>query len=159
MDAKLLRVLIPVALLTGAVYLLLLWQPARQVRLHQANFFRALEKRDAARAAEFMSGSYADRWGHDKDFVVRESRELFQHFIAFKIVHEERYLRPGAGEMTLATKIALTGTGSPIADYAKQRVGALTEPFLFRWKKQSWKPWDWQLVSFDQSQLELQGLP
>ena len=155
MDAKLARICGAVALFVGLLYLLLLWQPARQVRLHQAHFLGAMEKKDAKRLSEFIADKYSDRWGHDKEFVIRESREIFGHFIACRLQQEERYLERQGQEATVGAQIILTGTGSPIADYAKQRIGELTEPFVFRWERQSWKPWDWQLVSVNQPQLDI----
>jgi hypothetical protein len=139
----------------SGIYCLTLWQPERQVRLHQENFLRAVEKRNWDRLGRFVAEHYSDRWGHDKEFVLRESREVFRQFLFLTIRQE-------IGEVTLTgtkgnvrTRITIAGTGGPMAEFAKARTNALTSPFAFEWEQASWKPWDWRLVSFDHPELEL----
>lgn len=137
----------------AVIFLAVLWQPDRQVRLHQLHFLRSLEKRDWPRFATFVSEQYSDRWQHDKAFLLREPREVFRQFIVLGIEQEERSLFVAGGKGRIAAKLTITGNGGPFAELAKQRVNALAEPFTFRWVKQSWKPWDWQLVEVDQPEL------
>src|SRR5688572_20180383 len=49
-----------------ALYLLWLWQPERQVRLHTAHFLKKVERRNWEAATRFLAADYRDRWGHDR---------------------------------------------------------------------------------------------
>lgn len=138
-----------------AIYIAALWQPARQVQLHQTNLLRAVEKRNWERFASFMADDYSDRWGHDKEFVLRESREVFRQFLFLTVRQEVRAMQIGDQRGTVVARIELAGSGGPLATVARERVNALSEPFTFRWRQRSWKPWDWQLVDVDQPELEL----
>lgn len=138
-----------------AIYTAALWQPARQVQLHQANLLRAVEKRNWERFASFMADDYSDRWGHDKEFVVRESREVFRQFLFLTVRQEVRATTILDQKGTVVARIELTGSGGPLANVVRERVNALSEPFTFRWRQRSWKPWDWQLVQVDQPELDL----
>ncbi len=137
------------------VYSALLWQPERQVNLHQKHFLAALEGRDWSRFGEFISESYSDRWGHDKKFLLKEPREIFQQFVFLSIQQQPSGIDVQGKEVRISARLLLKGTGGPLAEFAMERVNALSKPFLFHWQRQSWKPWDWTLVEMDQPQLEV----
>ena len=84
---------------------------------------------------------------------------MFGQFLFCDIQSEERALSLADGAGTIAARLALGGTGGPIAEYAKQRVNSLTEPFIFKWTRRSWKPWDWELMEVDQPQLDIPEMP
>ena len=155
MDAKTLRLTLGLAAVAIVIFLAQLWQPARQVRLHQAHFLKAVGKRNWETVGQFIAAEYHDRWGHDKENVLAQSAQVFGQFVFCKIESEERSLVLENGSATVGAKLAMSGTGSPIASYVMQRVGSLTEPFTFKWVKKSWKPWDWELTEVDQPQLEI----
>ena len=155
MDGKTKRLAAGIVAVAIAVFLGLLWQPARQVRLHQEHLLRAVGKRDWNAVGRFIAAEYHDRWGHDKENVIARSAEVFGQFLFCDIQSEERALAVSDGTATLAARITLGGTGGPIGEYAKQRVNTLTEPFTFKWTRWSWKPWDWALMEVDQPQLEI----
>ncbi len=155
MDGKTLRTALALAVIAVAIFLALLWQPSRQVRLHQAHLLRAVEKRDWQGAGEFIAAEYHDRWRHDKENVLAQCAQVFAQFLFCNIQGEERSLTFSGDTAIFVARLALGGTGGPLADYAKQRVNSLTEPFAFTWTRQSWKPWDWQLVEAGQPQLEI----
>ena len=159
MDGKTLRLNLIIAAAAGVQFLVLLWQPSRQVRLHQRHLLRAVEKRDWPAVGGFIGAQYRDRWGHDKENVLHDAAEVFGQFFLCSVQAEERTLEAGDGKGAIVERLILGGTGGPVAEYAKQRVNAFTEPFTFKWRQQSWKPWDWVLVETDQPQLELENLP
>src|SRR6187549_708335 len=68
-----------------ALYLLWLWQPERQVRLHTSHFLKKVEQRNWDAARKFMADDYSDRWEHDKDSAVAEAREAFRQFMFITI--------------------------------------------------------------------------
>ncbi len=51
----------------AGIYLVWLWQPDRQVRLHTAHLIRQLEKRNWSAAQYFIAADYHDDWGDDRD--------------------------------------------------------------------------------------------
>ncbi|MDB6172609.1 MAG: hypothetical protein JWL59_1920 [Chthoniobacteraceae bacterium] len=137
------------------VYLVLLWQPERQVRLHQIHFLQAVEKRDWPRFSNFIANNYSDRWQHDKNYLLAESRNVFQHFFILSISSEEIGIAGSNSAFTVRERLRMEGSGSPVAQFILQRVNGLADPFLFQWQKQSWKPWAWKLTQIDQPALEL----
>ncbi len=52
-------------------------------------------------------------------------------------------------------KITLGGIGGPLAMAARDTVNGLREPFVTEWRQRSKKPWDWELMSIVNSELEL----
>ena len=155
MDGKTKRLAAGIVVVAIAIFLALLWQPARQVRLHQEHLLRAVGKRNWQAVGRFIAAEYHDRWGHDKENVIAQSAQVFGQFLWCDIQAEEPALAISDGTASLGARITLGGTGGPIGEYAKQRVNTLTEPFTFQWSRRSWKPWDWELMEVDQPQLEI----
>ncbi|MES2572460.1 MAG: hypothetical protein V4710_20720 [Verrucomicrobiota bacterium] len=114
-----------------------------------------MEKRDWPRFSTFIADTYSDRWQHDKKFLLDEPRQVFQHFLLLSIQAEEVELvrEPDTGVVT--ERLKLEGSGSPVAQMVMQTVNGLSEPFVFHWKKQNWKPWAWQLVRIDHPVLQV----
>jgi hypothetical protein len=147
------------ALVAVAVYCVALWQPERQLRLHQAHLLRAVEKRDWERFATFLADDYSDRWGHDKAIVIERAREVFRQFLFVKVRHSITSIdRANHDAASVSAKITLQGSGGPLAQYAEERAATLRDPFVFRWVKGSWKPWDWHLREVNQPELEIPEL-
>ena len=132
-----------------------LWRPERQVRLHTSHLLAAVEGRRWARVENFIADSYSDRWGHDKEFVLQGSKEVFGQFI-FLTIQSETLSSSISGSLgTTSRRLKISGSGSPIAQMAMERVNQLREPFVFTWQQRSWKPWDWRLIRFDQPELDI----
>ena len=159
MDGKNLRLVAGLAAFAIAIYLALLWQPARQVRLHQRHLLKSVEKRNWQAVGKFIGAEYRDRWEHDKENVIGQSAQVFGQFLFCNITAEEHSLALADGAGAIGVRLTLGGTGGPIAEYAKQRVNSLTEPFVFKWAHRSWKPWDWELIAVDQPQLDIEEMP
>ena len=159
MDGKNLRLTVGLVALALAIFLALLWQPARQVRLHQRHLLKAVEKRKWEAVEGFIGAEYHDRWGHDKENVIGQASPVFGQFLFCNIAAEEHSLILGEGAGTIGVRLAMTGSGGPVAEMVKQRVNSLTEPFTFKWAHRSWKPWDWELIAADQPQLDIAEMP
>jgi hypothetical protein len=142
-------------LLALALYAAWLWQPERQVRLHTAHFLKAVERRNWDGVQGFVSDKYSDRWGHDKEIVVREAREVFRQFVLLTVQNETVACDVAAGTGIAHTRVKLAGNGGPLAQFAVEKVNRLREPFVFEWRSMSWKPWDWRLVRVDHPELDL----
>lgn len=133
-----------------------LWQPERQVRRQTGHLLRAVEKRDWDQMQEFLADNYADRWGHDKEFVRREMREVFRQFLFLTVQNETLSCQIEGPIGTTQTCVKILGSGGPVAQMVIEKVNELREPFTFSWAKQSWKPWDWRLIRIEQAELNLE---
>ncbi len=155
MNRKLILPATFVAAFIAVLFLATLWQPERQLRLHQRNVFRAVENREWDRVGHFFADNYLDRWGHDKEFVLRQANVVFRQFISCTVERKERDIGHSAGSGHVSMHLRIEGAGGPLAHLAMQRVNSLTEPFTFRWRKRSWQPWNWALVEVNQPELEI----
>ncbi|MDQ3622098.1 MAG: hypothetical protein M3463_06375 [Verrucomicrobiota bacterium] len=149
------RVPLLVALGAVSIFVMLLWRPLRQVALHQAHLLKAVEKRNWAKAGEFIALDYSDRWGFDKEVVLAQAASVFQHFLFLSIGQEQHTITAANGRGSVVARLTLAGRGNPGAESAMQQVNSLAEPFTFEWEKKSWKPWDWQLVEIDHPRLKI----
>ena len=138
------------------VWLLWLWQPARQVRLHTEDFLEAVESRDWKIMSQRIADDYSDRWGHDKREVVERSREVFAQFFVLAIEARDLAVGESDGLGDASARLTLRGSGGPLAQIAVQRAAELRSPFVFTWRQRSWKPWDWALVRVEQPELRVE---
>ena len=125
------------------------------MRRAQGRLISAVEKRNFEAMAGLLSEDYSDRWQHDKAIVLRDSREVFGQFAMLTIERAEHGLEMKDDRWVLREKITLKGLGGPIAMFARDEVNALREPFAMTWRRRSWKPWDWEMVSVNHPALEL----
>jgi hypothetical protein len=132
-----------------------LWQPERQLLLHQASFRAAIERRDWNRVRDLMDPAYADRWGYTRDTGVQEARQYLGQFFALTVNAQlvSDQLTPEGG--TVTERWQLDGTGTELAAMVEQYANAAHAPFVFQWRRRSWKPWDWTLVRVDNAELNL----
>jgi hypothetical protein len=144
-----------VVLVAVFVGLLWLWQPARQVQRHQENLLSAAEGRNWKELSELIADDYSDRWSHDKAAVLEHSRLVLSQFIAVGIESRDIEVTESNGEGIVRERLMLKGSGGPLAEMATERVSALKQPFIFTWRQQSGKPWDWKLIRADQPELEI----
>jgi len=142
---------------SGAAAIWLCWwlQPERQIPRAQSRFLSIIERRDFDAVAGMIAADYRDRWQQDRRAVVRHGREVFGEFVTLSISCEPRGLRMVSGAWLLSEKLTLGGIGGPLAMAARETVNALHSPFVMEWRRRSWKPWDWELKSITQPELEL----
>lgn len=136
-----------------------LWQPERQLRLHQAAFRRALEHRDWRRAAALIDPGYLDRWGFTRETGIRAGRRWLGQFFVLGISAGQQTVEitPAGG---MATELwSLQGSGLEGAAMVMDRVNSLRAPFVFTWAHHGWPPWDWRLIRMDNAELELTPPP
>ena len=133
-----------------------LWQPERQLLKHHQHFLQSIENRKWSKIERLLDPDYSDRWGYTRADFLRESREVFRQFIALTLHEELVQTDLSAGTGTVTTRIRVEGTGSALAMLARDEANSLTTPFVFEWKKRSWKPWDWKLVRIDNQTLHFE---
>ena len=140
------------ALLALALWLAWLWQPERQLRLHTASLVKAVEQRNWSKVQSLLADHYADRWGHDKAFVVTGLQQVFGSFLFLKIEQESVAVQVASG--TTITRVKMSGQGSPVAQFVIEKVNGLSAPFTFTWAKSGGMPWEWSLTAVDHPTLK-----
>ncbi len=137
------------------LYLIWLWRPERQIRLHTKNFFHAIEHHDWMAAADFLGNDYQDQWGDDKTRLLERMREGFRWVRGSRIlapnpvVHVERWRAVWLG------KITVYSIDDGVMELLDERVNKLPTPFELEWHHLSWKPWDWKLVRVSNASFEI----
>jgi hypothetical protein len=87
--------------------------------------------------------------------VLARLPQAFTDFLACGVMADHLSLTWRNGSCDLTAHIRVVGSGGPLAQFIMEQSAQLTEPFHFQWKKESWKPWGWKLVSVDQPQVEI----
>lgn len=131
------------------------WLPARQVRLHQEHLQKAVENRDWRKVGDFLDDDYRDQWGQTKTIALGHLHEAFRDFLAIGLVNEDFEIRRGDDALVVQSRMKIVGSGGPIAQWVMHEVEQLHEPFSYTWRRQSWMPWDWALVSVSQPEIEI----
>lgn len=144
-----------VALAAVLFFLIALWSPARQVRLHQEGLLDAISDRDWKRLGPFIADDYSDRWGHDKGNVLETAGVAFGQFVFLKITLEDPAVNVTGEAGRVISRLNVGGKGGPLAEAVIAAAGDLREPFTFDWQQRSWKPWDWTLVRMEQRELRI----
>lgn len=142
-------------MLVAALWLRWWLQPERQIPRAQARLLSAIERRDFDAMSAIIAPTYRDRWQHDKATVIGQSREVFGQFVTLTITRETRGLRAGSGGWMLSEKIMVNGIGGPLAMAARDTVNGLRAPFVMEWRQRGAKPWDWELHSVANPELDL----
>ena len=99
-----------------------------------------------------LAESYADRWEHDKAFVLSGLREAFGGFVFLTLEHRVVALDLASGHVVEQVKIS--GQGNVIAQFVMAKVNGLADPFTFTWRKRPGGPWAWELVRVDHPTLD-----
>ena len=141
--------------LLWALWLLWLWQPERQVRLHTTHFLKKVEQRNWNGARSFLAEDFKDRWGHDANASISDAHEVFSHFLFLTIENRTDHIDWQGADGTARTVVKITGTGDPIAQMVMERVNTLHEPFAFTWRRTGRAPWAWKLVFIDDPALNI----
>lgn len=135
-------------------YLMARWDAEEEVIRHQGRLIEALEGRKWKKIDALMAADFTDNAGHNKEWALREPREALRHFLTlnvaakqptYQIIYPREEGDPKKG--TVSTWLHFEGNGTPFAHLIKDTANSTTDPFLFTWRKESWKPWDWKLVS------------
>jgi hypothetical protein len=142
-----------VALIWG-LYLFRLWQPQRQIELHNAHLLARVEAHDWKAVGEFIGVTYLDRWGNNRALLLERLPQVFRALGKTQIESSEIAVRREEGLGYLRARIQVHGTGE-YADYIQTRVNSLQEPFEFEWQHGATWPWDWKLTAVRNPGLEI----
>jgi hypothetical protein len=147
--------LLLVLLVAWGVWLVGLWQPARQVELHTNNLLKRASARDWPAVEAMMAVDYRDAWNADRAAAIDEARKLFSHFFALQITAlEPLRITEADGGWEAAGPIGVFGSGTAVAHAVMDKVRAAEGPFTFRWRKSGTWPWQWALVGSGHPELD-----
>ena len=138
------------------IYLFRLWQPERQIELHNAHLLARIEKHDWKIVGEFIGDTYQDKWGNDRTLLLQRLPQVFRTLGNTQIEASDVAIRREEGRGYWTARIVVKGTGE-FADFIQARVNSLETPFEFEWQRGATWPWDWKLVSVRNSTLEVSG--
>lgn len=137
------------------LYLIWLWRPEHQVRLHTENLFHAIEHRNWEAVADLIGNDYHDQWGDNRARVLERMREGFRWIRGFRITASDSAVQVEARRAIWIGKIALYSSDDGVMEVPDQRVNKLSTPFELEWHRFSGKPWDWKLVRVSNSEFEI----
>jgi hypothetical protein len=142
-----------VAVIWG-LYLFRLWQPQRQIDLHNRHLFEQIEQHDWKAVANFIAETYQDRWGNDRKTLLERLPQVFRALGKTRIESSAVAVRAEDGRGFWTAKVTVRGTGE-YAAYIQSRVNSLEAPFEFEWQRGATWPWDWKLVAVRNPALEI----
>jgi hypothetical protein len=145
-----------VALCIG-VYLLWLWRPEHQVRLHTEHLFHAIDDRDWDVAAEFIGNDYQDQWGDDRARVLERMREGFRWVRGSRITAPDAVVRVETRRAIWIGRINVYSSDDGVMQLLDERVNRLPAPFELEWHHVSGKPWEWKLGSVSNPAFQIQA--
>ena len=137
------------------LYLVWLWRPEHQVRLHTENFFHAIDHRNWDAVADFLGSDYQDQWGDDKTRLLERMREGFRWVPGSRIIAKDPAVQVETQRATWSGKITVFSSDDGVMELLDQRVNNLPRPFELEWRHVSGKPWDWKLVRVSNAAFEI----
>jgi hypothetical protein len=129
-----------------AVYLLWLWRPEHQVRLHTQHFFHAIDGRNWETVAGLVGEDYRDQWEDDRSRLLQRMREGFRWVRGSAITAPDAAVRVETDRAIWTGKIKVYSSDDSVMQLLDERVNRLPAPFELEWHHISGKPWDWKLV-------------
>jgi hypothetical protein len=136
------------------IYLFRLWQPERQIELHNAHLLEQIEKHNWKNVGEFIGTTYQDRWGNNRTLLLQRLPQVFGALGNTQIEATNTAIRREDGRGYWTARIVVKGTGE-FTDFVQNKVNSLDTPFEFEWQHGATWPWDWKLVSVRNPALEI----
>jgi hypothetical protein len=137
------------------LYLLWLWRPEHQVRLHTEHFFHAINGRNWETAADFIGDDYRDQWDNDRARLLARMREGFRWVRGSGIIQSNVSVKAETRRAVWTGKIMIYSSDDGVMELLDERVNKLPTPFKLEWHHLSRKPWDWKLVRVSNSAFEI----
>jgi hypothetical protein len=138
----------------GGIWLSQLWGAENQVRLHSEHLLQKVERRSWSAVDGFLAPNYHDDWGDDRAALLTRLRLVGRLFFDLTITISEERTEVSGADGRWSARLHLDGRGEAAAEI-KSRVNSLTSPFVFHWRRASWKPWDWKLLKVANDSLEI----
>jgi len=139
----------------GGLYLLWLWRPEHQIRLHTEHFFHAIDGRKWETVAEFVGNDYRDQWDQDRTRLLERLREGFRWVRGSAITAPNAAVQVETARAIWIGKINVYSSDDGVLQFLDERVNRLPAPFELEWHHVSRKPWDWKLVRVSNRAFEV----
>lgn len=128
-------------------------RPARRLEVRFNALISAAEKRDWKKVTALLAEDYKDKWGHDRKTAVSLASEALRQFIVLEITPEEFTCKTEGRTGETSARLKISGRGTSIGEVILREANQLETPFVISWRRGSWKPWDWQVVSVENAGL------
>lgn len=128
------------------IYLLWLWRPEHQVRLHTEHFFRAIDGRNWDTVADLIGDDYRDQWDNDRTRLLERIREGFRWVRGSWITAPDAAVQVETPRAIWIGKINVYSSDDGVMQFLDEHVNRLPAPFALEWHHLSGRPWDWKLV-------------
>jgi hypothetical protein len=138
-----------------SLYLLWLWRPEHQVRLHTEHFFHAIDNRNWEAVADFAGNDFQDQWGDDKTRLIERMREGFRWVPGSRILASNPAVQVEMRRAIWIGKITVYSSDDGVMEVLDEHVNNLPAPFELEWHRLSAKPWDWKLVRVSNSAFQI----
>jgi hypothetical protein len=125
--------------------------PARGVERSFDHLLKAIADNDPATLERLFGADYEPSLGRDRAVTLRLAAEIRGQFATCTMRREqsELLLEPSKQSATTRALVRVGGQGSPVARAIVEVSAATPTPAVFKWRRNSWKPWDWRLVGID----------
>ena len=118
------------------------------------NIWSRVEARSLSGVGDFVAANYRDDWGDDRAQMVTRLRLVSRLLTSLTISANDVQTQVAGQTGTWRARLQVAAQGEAAAEII-ERVNSLTTPFLLRWQRESWKPWDWQLVEISNPELQI----
>jgi len=129
-----------------SVYLLWLWRPEHQVRLHTQHFFNAIDGQNWDTVAKFVDEDYRDQWDQNRTQILERMREAFRWVRGSSITAPDAVVHVETSRSIWIDRINIYSSDDGVMQLLDERVNKLPAPFQLEWHQVSRKPWHWKLV-------------
>jgi len=128
--------------------------PGRRLARCQDHLLQAAGDRNWNRVRSLMADDYRDAWGQDREQAVAQASEALRNFLVLEILSEDTTAERRDRDAVISARLRLRGKGNAIGEQIIAGANSLESHFQFAWRRKSWKPWDWKLVSVSQPQFD-----
>jgi hypothetical protein len=136
-------------ILVAIIGLVVHWQPLKTLQRQQNTLLGAIESKKGARFRRMVSSEYRDRWGFNVDDITEAMLDARSQFLALVIHSKDQEIKVNGKEAVITCRLTLGGTPIVGGSEVTRRINQLKDPFVFTWRKQSFLPSSWRLISIE----------
>lgn len=144
-----------IATLVAVIGLTIRWQSDAQLERRWEGFLDAFETRRWSAVNAYLSPDYHDSWGHTRQQLGREATYALTDFRTLQVRAVQAIIERNGRQARIEAVMRIAGEGGPRANQARQVVNEVFAPTVFEWIRSPWRPWDWRLVSVENTEVDL----
>jgi hypothetical protein len=133
--------------------------PGRRLERAQDRLLQAAGDGNWDRVRDLLDADYRDAWGQNREEAVTLASEILGNFLVLEILSEDTTVERRGREASISARLRLRGRGNAVGEEIISRANSLDSHFQFAWRRKSWKPWGWKLVSLNQPQFDTLWMP